>query len=76
MTGLDGIPTDGGFYIVDSASCGPRVATPDAFMFSEGPSQRLVAEVAPGGTSRVQNIWPGGVSERPGAPGHSALLTG
>jgi penicillin amidase len=71
----DAFATDGGFDTVDSASFDPRAATPDAFMFSEGPSQRLVAEVAPGGTSRVENIWPGGISEQPGAPGYAIFLT-
>lgn len=74
LPGLDGIPADGGFNTVDAASFDPRAATPDAFIFQHGPSQRLVAEVAPGGTSRVENIWPGGLSEQPGAPGYARFL--
>jgi hypothetical protein len=31
-------------------------------------------EVAPGGTSRVENIWPGGLSEQPGAPTYARYL--
>jgi penicillin amidase len=74
LAGLDGIPVDGGFNTVDASSFDPRAATPDAFIFRHGPSQRLVAEVAPSGTSRVENIWPGGLSEQPGAPTYARYL--
>jgi penicillin amidase len=74
LPGLDGLPIDGGFNTVDAASFDPRAATPDAFVFHDGPSQRLVAEVAPGGTSRVENVWPGGLSEQPGTPGYAVFL--
>ncbi|MDR7298037.1 penicillin amidase [Pelomonas aquatica] len=74
LPGLDGIPVDGGFNTVDAASFDPRAATPDAFIFRHGPSQRLVAEVAPMGTSRVENVWPGGLSEQPGTPTYARYL--
>lgn len=59
---------------MDAASFSPRAATPEAFVFEHGPSQRLVAEVASGGASRVENSWPGGLSEQPGAPGYARFL--
>ena len=74
LPGLPGIPVDGGYNTVDAASFSPRAATPEAFVFEHGPSQRLVAEVAPGGASRVENIWPGGLSEQPGTPGYARFL--
>lgn len=59
---------------MDAASFSPRAATPEAFVFEHGPSQRLVAEVASGGASRVENSWPGGLSEQPDAPGYARFL--
>lgn len=74
LPGLAGIPIDGGYQSIDAAAFNPRATTPDGFINRHGPSQRLVAEVAPGGTSRVENIWPGGLSEQPGGSGYAAYL--
>ena len=75
LAGLDGIPTDGGFDTVDAASFDPRASRPDDFMFFHGPSQRLVAEVAPGATTRAEEIWPGGTSGVLGSPFYFQFLT-
>ena len=75
LAGLAGFPVDGGFQTVDVAGFEPRAATPAAFVSRHAASQRLVAEVAPGGTSRVENIWPGGLSEQPGGVGYARFLT-
>jgi penicillin amidase len=74
LPGLDGIPTDGGFDTVDAASFDPRASRPDDFMFSHGPSQRLVVEVAPGATSHAEEIWPGGTSGVLGSPFYFQFL--
>lgn len=74
LPGLAGIPMDGGYQNVDVAGFDPRAATPDAFISRHAASQRLVAEVAPWGTSRVENIWPGGLSEQPGGEGYARYL--
>lgn len=74
LPGQAGIPMDGGFQNVDVAGFDPLAATPDAFISLHAASQRLVAQVAPWGTSRVENVWPGGLSEQPGGAGYSRYL--
>lgn len=74
LPGLAGIPIDGGYQSIDAAAFNPRATAPEGFVNRHGPSQRLVAEVAPWGTSRVENIWPGGLSEQPGGEGHARWL--
>jgi penicillin amidase len=64
---LPGIPTDGGFNVVDASSHGPRAAGLNAFMFSGGPVRRFVAEPRPSHPRAVQVI-PGGESGTPGQP--------
>jgi penicillin amidase len=75
LVGLDGIPTDGGFDTVDAGSFDPRAHRLNDFMFAHGPSQRLVAEVAPGANGRAENIWPGGTSGVLGSPRYFQFLT-
>jgi penicillin amidase len=58
---------DGGFDVVDASSHNPRAATPEAFMFSSGPSKRFVGEARRSGIHAVQVI-PGGASGVPGTP--------
>jgi penicillin G amidase len=65
--GLPGIPTDGGFNVVDASSHGPRASAVNAFMFGGGPVRRFVAEPRPSYPRAVQVI-PGGESGRPGQP--------
>lgn len=74
LPGLAGIPTDGGLESVDAAGFDPRGSGIDDFMFSHGPSQRFVAQVAPGGTTRAEDVWPGGTSETLGSPGYLRFL--
>jgi len=58
---------DGGFDVVDASSHNPRAASPDAFMFSSGPSKRFIGEARRSGIHAVQVI-PGGASGVPGTP--------
>lgn len=74
LPGRAGIPVDGGYQTVDVAGFEPRAATPDDFISRHSASQRLVAEFAPWGTSRVENVWPGGLSEQPGGVGYARYL--
>lgn len=67
LAGLPGIPTDGGFGVVDASSHGARAQSVNAFMFSSGPSNRLVVELSPGAAKRAESVWPGGASAVPGA---------
>ena len=74
LLGLAGIPTDGALETIDEAGFDPRGSGIDDFMFSHGPSQRFVAQVAPGGTTHAQDIWPGGSSESLGSPEYFRFL--
>lgn len=64
---LPGIPTDGGLGTVDAASHNARADSVNGFMFSSGPTNRLVMKVQPQGIGAV-SIWPGGTSAVPGDP--------
>jgi penicillin amidase len=70
---LSGIPTDGGFGVVDASAHGARAASVDAFMFGSGPSNRLVVELRRGKV-RAESVWPGGVSAVPGEWDYLNLL--
>ena len=61
LAGLTGIPTDGGFEVVDASSHNPRAATLNGFMFGSGPVRRTVAEGTPSGITEVTSL-PGGPS--------------
>lgn len=70
---LPGISRPGGFESVDAATHDPRAKTLDGFMFSHGPSRRLVGELLPGGT-HAREIIPGGESGVLGHPHYSSML--
>ena len=61
LPGLQGIPVDGGFEVVDASSHNPRAATLDGFMFSSGPVRRAVSEGVPSGIRAFTSL-PGGPS--------------
>lgn len=74
---LRGIPTDGGFGVVDASSHSARADEWDEFDFGSGPVRRFVGEPAywwRGG--RAESIWAGGTSgvPFPGNPFYSNLL--
>ncbi len=61
LAGLDGIPTDGGFEVVDASSHSPRANTLNGFMFSSGPNRRMVSEATDTKINAVTSL-PGGIS--------------
>ena len=65
LPGLAGIPTDGGFGVVDASAHDPRADSSDGFMFGSGPSNRLVVSLDPEDL-HAESVWPGGVSAIPG----------
>ena len=73
LTGLNGIPVDGGFEVVDASSHNSRAATLDGFMFGSGPVRRGVAEGASSGIKAVTSL-PGGPSGILGSPLYINLL--
>lgn len=73
LAGLSGIPTDGGFEVVDASSHDARAATLNGFMFSSGPNRRMVSEGTSDGINAVTSL-PGGVSGRLGDPLYINLL--
>jgi penicillin amidase len=70
---LPGIPTDGAFGTVDVARHDLRAADANAFMFSEGPAHRFVAQVSPG-RMRAETSLPGGESGVLGSQHYVDLL--
>ncbi len=66
LANLRGIPTDGGFGTVDASSHSARATGIDGFMFDSGPTNRLVVEMARGGPSQAESVWPGGTNAVPG----------
>lgn len=73
LPGLNGIPVDGGFEVVDASSHNPRASSLDGFMFGSGPVRRTVAEGQPGRVFEVTSL-PGGASGRVGDPLYINLL--
>jgi penicillin amidase len=76
LTGLDGIPTDGGFETVDEAppaTDNVRVSDSDSFMFDFGPTGRYVALVGATGVQGETSLA-GGESAIPGSPWYFNLL--
>ena len=73
LPGLNGIPVDGGFEVVDASTHNSRAATLDGFMFSNGPVRRGVAEGAKDGIRAVTSL-PGGPSGVLGNPLYINLL--
>jgi penicillin amidase len=73
LTGLAGIPVDGGFGTVDAASHNVRAATVNGFMFGGGPARRYIGQPAPGHTVALSAL-PGGTSADPASPFYLNLL--
>jgi penicillin amidase len=71
--GLPGLARAGGFAVLDASSHNVRAATANSFMFSSGPSRRLVAEMAAGGI-RAAQIVPGGQCDVLGEAGYANML--
>lgn len=72
-TSLPGLPTDGGFGVVDASNHDPRAQDANAFMFGNGPVNRFVAETGRP-VVRAESVWPGGTSGIPGAEFYLNLL--
>lgn len=73
LAGLDGIPVDGGFEVVDASSHNSRASTLNGFMFSSGPARRNVSVAAASGMQAVMAL-PGGTSGTLGDPRYINLL--
>jgi penicillin amidase len=73
LAGLNGVPVDGGFEVVDASSHSSRAATLDGFMFSSGPNRRMVSEGTSTGIKAVTSL-PGGISGKLGDPNYINLL--
>jgi penicillin amidase len=73
LSGLSGIPTDGGFNTVDAASHDARANGLNSFMFGSGPVRRFVGELA-GRQTRAESIWAGGTSGVLGNPDYTLFL--
>ncbi|HYH09514.1 MAG TPA: penicillin acylase family protein [Thermoanaerobaculia bacterium] len=73
LAGLNGIPVDGGFEVVDASSHNSRAATLDGFMFSSGPVRRGVSEATSAGIVGYTSL-PGGTSGNPASPQYVNLL--
>lgn len=73
LAGLNGIPVDGGFEVVDASSHNSRAATLDGFMFGSGPVRRMVSEATPNGIKAVTSL-PGGASGLLTSPFYVNLL--
>jgi penicillin amidase len=71
---IDGIPTDGGFGVVDASNHNVRADRWSSFGFGSGPVRRFAAEPGPAFGSRTESIWAGGVSGVPGSPYYFNLL--
>lgn len=73
LPGLQGIPVDGGFEVVDASSHNSRAATLDGFMFGSGPVRRMVSEATPARINAVTSL-PGGPSGLVASPLYINLL--
>jgi len=62
---LPGIPTDGGFGVVDASSHSARADGVNSFMYSSGATNRLVVE-GRRFNLKAESVWPSGVSAVPG----------
>jgi penicillin amidase len=70
---LPGLPTDGGFGVVDASNHDPRGQTANGFTYGNGPVNRFVAEAGPPGVY-AESVWPGGTSAIAGNPFYLNLL--
>ncbi|GAA4465427.1 penicillin acylase family protein [Phytohabitans houttuyneae] len=75
LTGLPGLPVDGGFQTVDASAHNPRAASVNDFMFVSGPTNRYVGQATPLGM-RGRTSLPGGTSEQIGDKFRLNLLGG
>jgi penicillin G amidase len=73
LTGLAGIPTDGGFGAVDASEHAVRAESCNGFMFRTGPATRFVVGAERRGM-RAAAAWPGGTSGVLGSPLYVNLL--
>jgi penicillin G amidase len=73
LPGLSGVPTDGGFGVVDASSHNVRADAVDEFTFGGGPVRRFVAQPV-GATMRARSSLPGGTSETLGSRFYANLL--
>jgi penicillin amidase len=62
---IPGIPTDGGFSVVDASSHSARADDWTDFQFGSGPNRRTVTEYASRRDPSIRSIWPGGTSGVP-----------
>jgi len=75
LTGLSGIPVDGGFNVPDVAGHPLRADTPEKFTISLVPARRFVAQGEKSGW-RTMSSLPGGTSENSGDRFEQNLLRG
>jgi penicillin amidase len=77
VPGLPGLPTDGGFNVVDASSHSARADSVNDFMFGSGPVRRYTSEPQGAFNSGAESIWAGGVSgvPLPGNPYYDNLLS-
>jgi len=77
LSGLAGIPVDGGFSTVDVGNpvAGVRANSVDGFMFDHGAAHRLISEAGPTGMRSTISI-PEGTSGVLGSPDYANLLPG
>jgi len=76
LSGLPGIPTDGGFATVDVAGHDIRADSWDKFMFDAGSANRYISQVNDDGHIDAVSSLPGGVSGVLGSPYQMNLLPG
>lgn len=74
LTGLPGIPTDGGFETVDASTHNIRADATNEFGFGGGPANRYVSEARAPGDIHAESSLPGGTSGVPGTPFYVNLL--
>lgn len=74
LSDLSGIPTDGGFQVIDASSHSVRAQSANDFMFTAGPVNRFVATLEEEGRIKAEAIWPGGTSGVVGNPNYVNML--
>jgi penicillin amidase len=73
LASLAGLPTDGGFGVVDASEHSVRAQSYNEFMFRSGPATRFVVGAEPRGM-RAAAAWPGGTCGVLGSPFYFNLL--
>lgn len=74
LAGLRGIPTDGGFGVVDASSHRASAQAESEFMYTSGPVNRFVSEQKSHSGITAVSIWPGGTSGIIGSKNYFNLL--